>query len=331
MTDTLIEKVQANVPKMVVVHPTVLLSVVDHYNRIASGTSKRVVGVLLGEYGDSGVLDVTNCYAVPFEEDASESNVWFFDHIYHETMYNMFKKINFKEKIVGWYSTGPQIKKADININEILRRYNSSPMFVVIKVDEQSVQGMPVEAYCTEEEVDENGNLSRQFIHLPSSISASQAEDVGVEHLLRDIKDASKGQLSKEVGDKVNGFKALQSKLADMRTYMEAVISGKYPPNWTILHNMQDIFNLLPNLQVEQMVKSFSVKSNDYMHVIYVCSLIKTVIGLHNLINNRINTRETELEQAKTEKEELKKKEEEQKKKLEESNKKVEEHLEKHQ
>jgi hypothetical protein len=29
---------------------------------------------------------------------------------------------------------------------------------------------------------------------------------------------------------------------------MEAVLSGKYPPNWTILHNMQDIFNLLPNL-----------------------------------------------------------------------------------
>lgn len=166
MTDALIEKVQASVPASVVVHPTVLLSVVDHYNRIASGTSKRVVGVLLGEYGDKGVLDITNCYAVPFEEDPQEPNVWFFDHIYHEQMYNMFRKIHFKEKIVGWYSTGPQIKKADIFINEILRRYNSAPVFVVIKVDEESVQSMPVEAYTTQEEVDENGNLNRQFIHL---------------------------------------------------------------------------------------------------------------------------------------------------------------------
>jgi len=39
--------------KTVIVHPTVLLSIVDHYNRIASGTKKRVVGVLLGEYGDN--------------------------------------------------------------------------------------------------------------------------------------------------------------------------------------------------------------------------------------------------------------------------------------
>jgi len=101
---------------------------------------------------------------------------------------------------------------------------------------------------------------------------------------------------------------------------MDDVLSGKYPPNWTILHNMQDIFNLLPNLQVEETVRSFSVKSNDYMHVIYVASLIKTVIGLHNLINNRINNREIEIEQVKKEKEEQKKKEEE-------SRKKVEEHL----
>jgi hypothetical protein len=32
----------------VVIHPLVLLSVTDHYNRVAKDTRKRVVGVLLG-------------------------------------------------------------------------------------------------------------------------------------------------------------------------------------------------------------------------------------------------------------------------------------------
>jgi 26S proteasome regulatory subunit N8 len=50
----------------------------------------------------------------------------------------MMRKINSKEKIIGWYSTGPSIKKADIDINEILRRYNTNPMFVVIRVHEAS-------------------------------------------------------------------------------------------------------------------------------------------------------------------------------------------------
>jgi 26S proteasome regulatory subunit N8 len=52
---------------------------------------------------------------------------------------------------------------------------------------------------------------------VPSSIGASQAEEVGVEHLLRDIKDASQGQLSKQVSDKILGLKALRNKLLEMR------------------------------------------------------------------------------------------------------------------
>ena len=127
MSDTLIRQVKAVNSNIVVVHPTVLLSIVDHYVRLAKDTKKRrVVGTLMGEYGDNGVLEVTNCYAVPFEEDIKEPDiVWFFDNIYHENMFNMFRKINSRERIVGWYSTGPDIKKNDIDINEILRKYNT--------------------------------------------------------------------------------------------------------------------------------------------------------------------------------------------------------------
>ena len=91
----------------------------------------------MGEYGDNNVLEVTNCFAVPFEEDKDEPNIWFFDHIYHENMFNMMRRINSREKIIGWYSTGPDIKKNDIEINEILRRYNTSPCFVVIRVSDE--------------------------------------------------------------------------------------------------------------------------------------------------------------------------------------------------
>ena len=137
MSDTLISQVNAVKSKIVVVHPTVLLSVVDHYNRIAKDTKRRVIGTLMGEYGDNGVLEVTNCYAVPFEEDKDEPEIWFYDHIYHENMFNMMRKINSREKIIGWYSTGPEIRNCDIAINEILRRYNTNPVFVVIKVADE--------------------------------------------------------------------------------------------------------------------------------------------------------------------------------------------------
>ena len=52
-------------------------------------------------------------------------------------MYNMMRRINGREKIVGWYSTGPKIRKNDIDINEVLRKYNSQPAFVVIRVQDE--------------------------------------------------------------------------------------------------------------------------------------------------------------------------------------------------
>jgi len=83
---------------------------------------------------------------------------------------------------------------------------------------------------------------------------------------------------------------------------------------------------LLPNLKVEEIVRSFSVKTNDYMHVIYVSSLIRSVISLHNLINNKITTKDIEIENQKKDKE---REEELRKRKEEESRKKVEEALKK--
>lgn len=48
----------------VVVHPLVLLSVVDHFNRMGKiGSQKRVVGVLLGCWKAKGILDISNSFA----------------------------------------------------------------------------------------------------------------------------------------------------------------------------------------------------------------------------------------------------------------------------
>ena len=76
------------------VHPLVLLSIVDHFNRVnLKQRSKRVVGALLGEINDD-TIEVVNCYGLPFEEDPSQTNIWFLDHLYHETMFAMMKKVH---------------------------------------------------------------------------------------------------------------------------------------------------------------------------------------------------------------------------------------------
>eukprot|EP01104_Vermistella_antarctica_P018808 TRINITY_DN7114_c0_g1_i1.p1 TRINITY_DN7114_c0_g1~~TRINITY_DN7114_c0_g1_i1.p1 ORF type:complete len:379 (-),score=142.99 TRINITY_DN7114_c0_g1_i1:87-1055(-) len=278
----------------VVVHPLVLLSVVDHYNRVAKDTRKRVVGVLLGETW-KGKVDVTNSYAVPFDEDERNPNIWFLDHNFHENMSSMFKKVNAKEKVVGWYHTGPKIRSNDLAVHEIFKRYNPNPTLVIIDVKPEEL-GIPTKAYVAveEEKEKEKGASRMSFAHIPSSIGALEAEEVGVEHLLRDIKDTSISTLATRVQNKLIALKTLHNKLGEMGDYLDKVVAGTLPMNHDIINNIQDAFNLLPNISTEQMVSSFAVKNNDMMLAVYVSSLIRSIVALHNLINNKLANREAE-------------------------------------
>lgn len=90
--------------KSVTVHPLVLLSIQDHFHRVAKGTRKRVVGILLGQdLGQKG-YEITNSFAVPFEEDEKDPRTWFLDHNYIESMNDMFKKVNGKIHLLSLLS-----------------------------------------------------------------------------------------------------------------------------------------------------------------------------------------------------------------------------------
>ncbi|KAI8790329.1 26S proteasome non-ATPase regulatory subunit 7-like [Biomphalaria glabrata] len=283
----------------VVVHPLVLLSVVDHFNRMGKvGNVKRVVGVLLGS-NRQGILDVSNSFAVPFDEDDKDRSVWFLDHDYLENMYGMFKKVNARERIVGWYHTGPKLHPNDIAINELVRHYNPNSVLVVIDAKPKEL-GLPTEAYISVEEIHDDGTpTSKTFDHVPSEIGAEEAEEVGVEHLLRDIKDTTVGTLSQQITAQLMGLKGLHSHMNDIGNYLKSVADGHLPINHQIIYQLQDVFNLLPDVGVPELVHSLTVSTNDQMSVVYLASLVRSIMALHNLINNKVQNRDAEKNEGK--------------------------------
>ena len=66
--------------------------------------------------------------------------------------------------------------------------------------------------------------------------------------------------------------------------------------NHEITYKLQDIFNLLPDLTNPKFVRSVNVNTNDQMLVVYTASLIRSIIALHNLINNKLTNKEAEKE-----------------------------------
>lgn len=105
------------------VHPMVLLSILDHYNRRPEKQG-RVIGTLLGstvssvsgidqlctQSSDGGaypastrarwqMVEITNAFGVPHAEAGDDVAL---GQDYHRTMNHMYMCINDKERIVGW-------------------------------------------------------------------------------------------------------------------------------------------------------------------------------------------------------------------------------------
>lgn len=144
-------------------------------------------------------------------------------------------------------------------------------------------------------------------MHTPSIIEAEEAEEIGVEHLLRDIRDVAVGTLSTRITSQLQSLQGLHLRLQDIGKYLQKVIDEELPVNHAILGNLQDIFNLLPNLSTpktdgaaatttntgeSELSRAMSIKTNDQLMSIYLSSLIRAITAFHDLIENKIQNKQ---------------------------------------
>ncbi|XP_016347339.1 eukaryotic translation initiation factor 3 subunit F-like [Sinocyclocheilus anshuiensis] len=113
---------------VVKIHPVVLASIVDSYERRNEGAS-RVIGTLLGTT-DKHSVEVTNCFSVPHNESEDEVAV---DMEFAKNMYELHKKVSPSEVIIGWYvaTYAKEFKQFNLRPSkDVDRAYVSSQMGV---------------------------------------------------------------------------------------------------------------------------------------------------------------------------------------------------------
>lgn len=89
-------------------------------------------------------------------------------------MNDMFKKVNAREKLIGWYHTGPKLRASDLEINELFKRYTPNPLLVIIDVQPKEV-GVPTDAYFAVEEIKDVSTAHRSPIFSPSFLYCTMA------------------------------------------------------------------------------------------------------------------------------------------------------------
>ena len=205
------------------------------------------------------------------------------------------------------------MRSSDLEINELFRKYVANPVLVVIDPNDTAALGLPTKAYVSVEEVSETregaSKSQRAFRHIASTMGALEAEEVGVEHLLRDIRRLSTATLGQSVEARVAALQSLEQQLATLRRYVVDVREGRLPLSQRIVAQLQHAFNLAPAVNDPALARAFAGSVNgksvvcvcvsrqsqllfflvcvDAQMVVYLASLSRSIVALHNLLNNK--------------------------------------------
>ena len=99
---------------------------------------------------------------------------------------------------------------------------------------------MPTQAFITQEEVNpKTGSVYKTFFHIESKVEATEPKEIGVEHLLREIKEIPLNSLESSIYQKVQALKGLGGKIEEISLYLKDVKEGKLPANNKIMFLLQ--------------------------------------------------------------------------------------------
>ncbi len=95
---------------------------------------------------------------------------------------------------------------------------------IVVNVDDKESYELPTKAFTSQRQLNKNGIVEQVFVNIPCSVSAYEAEEVGVEHLVREIKDLSMNSLKSKLNSKLKSLYYLSQKVENMENYLEEIL-----------------------------------------------------------------------------------------------------------
>merc|ERR1719318_141648 len=261
-------------------HPVVWFSIVDSYER-RNEDARRVIGTLLGVY-DKGSVEITNCFTVPHNESEDEVAI---DIEFARNMYELHKKVNPNEVIVGWYSTGPDVTEHSVLIHEYYTREAKNPVHLTVDTMLKTNK-MGITAFVSAPMGVPGRTQGTMFTPVAVEVVCYDPERVGVE-MIKQGRLTSKRSVSMESDlDQIGHTLAhLQNWQKSVMGYVDQVLAGKLPADSTFGRSLMDLVNSVPKLEPEAVEEMLNANMKDLLMVVYLSNLTKTQLLLQEKLS----------------------------------------------
>lgn len=258
------------------VHPLVIFNICDCYVR-RPDQADRIIGTLLGSVMPDGTVDIRNSYAVPHSESQDQVAL---DIDYHHNMMSSHQKVNPKEVIVGWFSTGFGVTGGSALIHEFFSRETTNPIHLTVDTGftngEASVKGFVSVHLAIGDQ-----QLAAQFQEIPLDLRMVEAQRVGFDILKTNAVD----RLPNDLEGMEASMQRLLALIDDIYKYVDDVVEGRVPQDNKIGRFISDTVASLPKLSPQEFDKLVNDGLQDQLLLLYLASLTRTQLSFAEKLN----------------------------------------------
>nr|CAG4643341.1 EOG090X09C5 [Ilyocryptus agilis] len=258
------------------VHPVVLFQIIDSYER-RNTDAQRVIGTLLGTCDKNGV-EVTNCFCVPHNESEEEVAV---ELDFAKDMFDLHRKVNPQESIVGWWATGTGVTSHSALIHEYYSRESTNPVHITVDTTLQDHK-MGIKAYVSVPMGISGKTMGSMFAPVPVEIVCYEPEIVGLNSSQK-TKVSVKRQagLASDLTQIVEAAQQMENMLDTILSYVDDVVSGSKAADNTFGRSLFDMVHSVPKMTPEQFEEMLNSNRRDLLMVLYLSQLTKTQLSLN--------------------------------------------------
>ncbi|KAF5358991.1 hypothetical protein D9758_004839 [Tetrapyrgos nigripes] len=259
-------------PAKITIHPVALFSILDHYLR-RKDDQDRVIGTLLGIRTDTEV-EVRSSFAVLHSETSEQVAV---DMEYHRTMYELHHKVNPKEVIVGWYSTGSNLNTYSALIQNFYSQETApyQAVHVALNTGVEEGEQAGVKGYVSSPVGVLPKPENAAFVPIPVELQFHEAERGGID-LLTNTASSANSTSSQPVTDLEILESAIQnvSNMLDrVLAYVRAVLAGETKGDPAVGRYLMDTLGA----NTDDLEKGgFNARLQDTLMVSYLANLVRS-------------------------------------------------------
>lgn len=272
-------------PMHVVIQPQALFQIMDQAIRHKNG-QQRVIGALLGVRSEDGLeVEIKTTYAVPHEETEDEAVIGM---DYNKTMYQLHRKANPREVLLGWYATSSELNNLSALIHDFYSRADGTYPYPAIHMTVQTgdaLSDIDVRTYISSPigigNSEQNpGNCL--FVPVANEIRYNEAE----KHALDSIDQAKESEdrtfdLTSDLSTLEDSIQEVLEMLERVSAYVGQIVDGQESEASDAMGKyLMKSLSLVPSVSPENLEKMFNSHLQDVLMVVYLANTIKTQLQL---------------------------------------------------